>query len=789
MIKIGTRKLLSFGILLLLSGTTINCAVNDRVNHVFVSVKGEDTNPGTYEKPFRTLERASDRLIPGDTCFIFGGVYRECLKPGISGLPGQPIVFIPVPGETVTLSALEILTGGSSRSTWIEYPVETDLGHLNMVFLNGTPLTLARWPDKSNPDPMKLEPAVINASESSTRQIQSPELPGEWGPESLDGATVWVNAESKWSSWTSHVTGYDPGQKRIKLKGFGENWWVDERHNPSRLHRHYGEGLFFVAGAISLLNAPGEWHLDQENRLLRVILPLGISIENALVEMKVRDWTIDLSGTSDIQVVGIDLTGGPANLNGAENCVIEGSRISHFYASFGTHSTMAIPEESGIQVSGIKNTIRDCEIFGSNGSGIMLEGWGHRIINCDIHDANYIGSHKSALISLGGKGHFISHNTIHQTGRVCISMRGGAHCIQYNHIYNPGRNSEDLGVLKCAGMDCDNLVIHHNVIHNDNNKFIGIYFDNYTNNIIAHHNVVWGMQDGIRSNRPGHYHIVFNNTVIPDINNKWGPWIGPSDQFGNVFVNNIYRDTLMVKPEVFLSGNRKVEFEIGGADQIPVFKGESTLADFPGYLGALTGNKPFKFGHDFESPPSVEYSEKLPFIRNHVVNGCFDYLQTYQGVPAGKAIQVNGLEHWEKIHAQKATVEKFPGFNFPVGPDQRNSIYGYSLMLGKNGKDGVRQKITTLRAGREYQLGAYVKTEQDSEVEFSLSMGGDQIVSGSTDETHPVSEGGWKFVSMDFRLEDPGDEIYLNILKSGDGIAFVDDVGIIPLPAYDSARL
>jgi len=129
-------------------------------------------------------------------------------------------------------------------------------------------------------------------------------------------------------------------------------------------------------------------------------------------------------------------------------------------------------------------------------------------------------------------------------------------------------------------MDCDNTLIHHNIIHNDNQKFIGIYFDNFINNIIAHHNVVWGMEDGIRSNRPGHYEVIYNNTVIPDINNKWGPWDGPSDQFGNVVVNNVYRDTLMVKSEVYISGNRKAGFTIEGPSNIPVFEGSNDLKDF-----------------------------------------------------------------------------------------------------------------------------------------------------------------------------------------------------------------
>jgi hypothetical protein len=41
----------------------------------FVATNGKDSNPGTVEKPFATIQRAQDAVSPGDTVFIRGGTY------------------------------------------------------------------------------------------------------------------------------------------------------------------------------------------------------------------------------------------------------------------------------------------------------------------------------------------------------------------------------------------------------------------------------------------------------------------------------------------------------------------------------------------------------------------------------------------------------------------------------------------------------------------------------------------------------------------------------------------
>ena len=42
----------------------------------FVATNGDDSNAGTLDKPFATLQKAQSKVVPGDTVYIRGGEYR-----------------------------------------------------------------------------------------------------------------------------------------------------------------------------------------------------------------------------------------------------------------------------------------------------------------------------------------------------------------------------------------------------------------------------------------------------------------------------------------------------------------------------------------------------------------------------------------------------------------------------------------------------------------------------------------------------------------------------------------
>lgn len=68
-----------------------------------VSPKGDDANPGTVERPFRTLAGAVRAVEPGDTCYLREGRYREAVTLRNVGAKATPITFSAYPGEQPVL--------------------------------------------------------------------------------------------------------------------------------------------------------------------------------------------------------------------------------------------------------------------------------------------------------------------------------------------------------------------------------------------------------------------------------------------------------------------------------------------------------------------------------------------------------------------------------------------------------------------------------------------------------------------------------------------------------------
>jgi len=83
----------------------------------YVAVYGDDDNPGTYEAPWATFQRAFNVARPGDTVYIRGGVYlsttpaeirpQDTPRIGYSGTAENPICYFNYPGETPILDCIQ----------------------------------------------------------------------------------------------------------------------------------------------------------------------------------------------------------------------------------------------------------------------------------------------------------------------------------------------------------------------------------------------------------------------------------------------------------------------------------------------------------------------------------------------------------------------------------------------------------------------------------------------------------------------------------------------------------
>ena len=78
--------------------------------HVSIS-KGSDSNKGTKESPFRTINHAAQIAYPGDKIIVHEGVYREWVKPQRGGFSdNERIVYCAADNEDVYIKGSDVLT-------------------------------------------------------------------------------------------------------------------------------------------------------------------------------------------------------------------------------------------------------------------------------------------------------------------------------------------------------------------------------------------------------------------------------------------------------------------------------------------------------------------------------------------------------------------------------------------------------------------------------------------------------------------------------------------------------
>ncbi|MGD9819367.1 MAG: DUF1565 domain-containing protein, partial [Desulfomonilaceae bacterium] len=116
-------------------------------------INGSDDNPGSVEKPFKSITRASKVLKPGDKALIHPGVYREQVMGGDSGVKDAPIVYEGVDKQKV------ILQGSVTLNTWRKQGESwVHRGLRPMTLANAFVMVDEKYLLKRSDKPTQLEP-------------------------------------------------------------------------------------------------------------------------------------------------------------------------------------------------------------------------------------------------------------------------------------------------------------------------------------------------------------------------------------------------------------------------------------------------------------------------------------------------------------------------------------------------------------------------------------------------------------------------------------------------------
>jgi hypothetical protein len=525
--------------LIILANYVVGACNFNPVKQYFVAPNGSDNNPGTLQRPFKTVQKCADIIQAGETCFLRAGIYRETVRPKTSGTKESPITFAAYNNERAVISGADLVENWQIFRTSIfrvnaTLPVKrySDRGFFaNQLFFNGKMMPEARFPN-INQNQDFLRPSLLNGGlKSKGKSIvtlennQIPHLPKGW-----TDAKIWTN---EWFiSRTGTITEDVTGKRTAQMTGLWDmaGFW------------------FYLFGKLELLDSPGEWFYDDKTQTL-YLWSLNGKVPNA-VEVKQRNFAFDLRDRSSISLKNLNLFANTITTSdNSSSIVIDGVRAKYI-----SHH-MTLPElpkseqaansddnlilashthDTGIQLRGNNHIIKNSILEWSSGNGILLEGNNHQVINNIISSTNYMVSY-AAPIRINGNGHKITYNTITRTGRDAINIDwhtagfdGRNIEIAYNDISRFGMLSTDLGAIYvCCYINLKGGAIHHNWIR-DTQAFSpfwgtrGIYLDIESFNSKIHHNIVWNITGGKDSyslvlGSPRGYEQVFNNTFLSEV--------------------------------------------------------------------------------------------------------------------------------------------------------------------------------------------------------------------------------------------------------------------------------
>ncbi len=504
----------------------------------YVSTKGNDSNAGTKEAPFLTIEKAVEAVKNADktdkngiTVLIEAGEYRvNALSLSSLGADeGCPVAFMGYGnGETVinagiALSTEDFLTAESypeiadrlsidaknvlvldltkapynlTAADWGKlYPIgtyntagsykgDTTGPVYSELFVNDERQTLARYPDE---DYLYTKEVLRTGIEISTPDADGNPATDKYriSDELAKRIAGWEDLENV---WMYGYFKYDWADGSSPIGEFSES----EKTLSPRYRSFYGtkEGApYYFYNCLEELTTEGEWYLDRENGLLMVFAPENK--ENAT-------YNLSLSLSPAITVNGDYITLDGLTVKGSRHNAIE------LYGNNNTVTNCKILNVSfgAVVANGNNNVFSHNEIAHVGGGGIAVTGGdkatltkGNNLVtNNLIHDWGEIYRTYRYAVDFGGVGNVCSHNEMYNAPHGAVTYDGNLHTFEYNLIYKVCLLSDDAGAIY-AGRSWTSYgnTIRYNLIHSlgsGSHTPDGIYLDDALSGQTVYGNVL-----------------------------------------------------------------------------------------------------------------------------------------------------------------------------------------------------------------------------------------------------------------------------------------------------------
>ena len=556
--------------------TSLSCATSYAVDYYVDAQTGADSNNGASATPFKTIQKCIDLAQAGETCFVKTGVYRETITSKRSGNSTNPIKIVADTG------AMPILTGTDSISGWsvhsgnihkatvgnkvyqlftfnpgqfYDFPVDPSISPSELM-------VEARYPNVGSTVDGLFEKTEDSNFTTMTKNGSNGLTVTNLPSGNYAGAHVYAYGGPSNRRWWSNTANVASNTNNVLTTSTNMDGWINTQSGAAGAAGGNGNYDGYVYGVLAVLDAQKEWASDGNTLYFRPNNDTNPS--EFVTEAKTRLYVVNFAHDY-IELEGFRTFAGATLLSG-NHITLKNMDMryvnSNKHVQAGTNSnkgsvwswpyTTTVQSSdpvSGIRFQGNNNKLVDSKVYYSMGEGITLTGNFSTIENNTIKYTNYMG-HYAHGIQIVGNDNDVIGNTMSHTGRSLVRLHHTPSAkrwrINYNDVSHNALVNHDVGLITAWGNDSDGGEIAYNWVHEIGPHSFGIYMDNNNNEILIHHNVVWGGQPGrsIILLVPQEKIYVYNNTFVNGISKGWwNPDTGPNSYDQVQVYNNYYRGT------------------------------------------------------------------------------------------------------------------------------------------------------------------------------------------------------------------------------------------------------
>ncbi len=485
-----------------------------------------NTNPGTEDLPFLTINKATGLATAGDEIIVKQGLYREAVGFGQSGAAGSPITLRAAPGQRVIVSGADAITNWQpatsavtrGNANWSNIYYADIPFKPSALYQDEQPLEKARQP---NDTWYIVEGGTTNTLVDTLNLIQPS---GFWA-----GAEVFFWDTSITAQYRRDITSYDQSSSTLTIDGVWNSTVVPQA----------GNDRYYLMNKVEIVDRPGEWAVEPVGGGWRLFLwPAGGgSPDGKLIEGSRRDrFVLELGNKGYWVIDGLEIRHGSAHGIGGWSSACPGY-----------------------------NVVQNCSIHHNEGTGIY-----GRYMNNSVYRRNYVAYNGNGIANVGASYVTIEENEIagNLFDGLLATGPGGTEwaegvIIRRNFVHDHYMWGHPDNIQSYANIR--DLLIEDNLIINAGqsymmeatdratfrgNTIIGsaaymlIFGHSNTTNITLEHNTLFGSGYGLMNLTADGYHFRNNVFVKGHKGSMWGG-VGPASDYSSDYNLFYHADGLL----------------------------------------------------------------------------------------------------------------------------------------------------------------------------------------------------------------------------------------------------